>query len=285
MAHGMKFWLSLTFEPLTDLLEHARVAEECGFEGVVLPDHIVLPLGPKTLHPSGMDQPAGMDFPDPFCAISAMATVTTRLRFMTYVYILPLRDPFSAAKQIGTAAELSHGRVVLGTGVGWLKEEFDIVGRDFSTRGTRTDEMLNIISQFLTTGQAELHGKHFDFPLSAIRPAPAQPVPIWVGGNADRSVRRAADHQGFMPMAELDDRVAAQFEEIDRLRAERGLDEPFDKVVLWFQGNQPALVREWAERGVTGLRLAPWVEADMSISATQKRDLLRRFADDVITQV
>ena len=187
----MKFWLSLLFEPADQLVDHARVAEELGFEGVVLPDHIVVKEGERTPHPRGHPLQPDEIFLDPFCAFSAMAAVTTRLRFLNFVYVVPLRDPFALAKQAGTVALLSDNRFVLGTGVGWLREEFETVGQRWAERGARMDEMLDIVRDFWDDGYAEFHGAHYDFPRSGMFPVPSERIPIWIGGHSMVAARAA----------------------------------------------------------------------------------------------
>src|SRR5262249_47452194 len=134
----MHFWLPIIGEDTGQLLEIARAAEAAGFAGVALADHVGVPTSFASKHPSGetpFDHRA--NFPAPLTCIAAMAAVTTRLRFLTYVYVLPMRDPFSVAKQAGTVSLLSEGRLVLGVGAGWLLEEIALLGFDPHTRGRR----------------------------------------------------------------------------------------------------------------------------------------------------
>ena len=113
----MKFWQVVSFSEPEQLVGIARAAEEAGFEGVLLSDHLFFPGRLESRYPYSEDgKPmfdGSMPFPDPFVAIGAMAAVTTRLRFGTMVYILPLRHPLEVAKAAGTAAVLSNGRVLL----------------------------------------------------------------------------------------------------------------------------------------------------------------------------
>ena len=124
-------------------------------------------------------------------AIAAMAAVTERLRFATSVYILPLRSPFQVAKTLATAAVLSGNRVVLGTGAGWMREEFDIMGVDFKTRGKRFDESIEVCRKLWKGGMVEHHGEFFDFPALQMAPAPTETVPVWIGGVSNVALRRA----------------------------------------------------------------------------------------------
>jgi len=305
----MKFWLSLIFEPVDSLLDHARYAEELGFEGVVLADHVVVKDGPKTKHPSGFPCPADAPFIDQFIAFSAMAVLTTRLRFLTYVCVVPLRDPFMLAKQIGSLALLSDNRFLLGTGVGWLREEFEAVGTDFSTRGQRMDEMLPIMRQFLNDGYAEFHGRFFDFPRSGMFPVPDRQVPFWIGGHSPAAAQRAARFDGYIPMRTitdprglLDDATQAEIKLIREVRQSNGIAGPYDVLMTAPTSlKDPGIIRRLEEvDGITNLLVEPWEltmqtaggfdwtvpdEEKKRLTFEGKRNLAVRFAEDVIQKL
>ena len=280
----MKFWLSLLFEPADQLVDHARVAEELGFEGVVLPDHIVVKEGERTPHPRGHPLQPDEVFLDPFCAFSAMAAVTTRLRFLNFVYVVPLRDPFALAKQAGTVALLSDNRFVLGTGVGWLREEFETVGQRWAERGARMDEMLDIVRDFWDDGYAEFHGAHYDFPRSGMFPVPSERIPIWIGGHSMVAARRAAHFDGYVPMDGLDDRTRRQFEEIERIREAAGSDGPFERMVVWPGGHDPGVARRMEDAdGITSVLVLAWPLGDPSLTSADKRASVEQFASMVLS--
>ena len=134
----MEAWQNLGFTPHGAIVRLARLAEEVGFTGVTLPEHLVNPSRVDTPNPyvpaGGAGYPPTTPFLDPWVTFGALATATERLRFLANVYVLPLRDLFGAAKAISTAAVLSGDRVSVGVGIGWLREEFEAVGADFSTR-------------------------------------------------------------------------------------------------------------------------------------------------------
>ena len=109
---------------------------------------------------------------DPWVQIAAMAAVTKTLRFVTGVYILPLRHPLEVAKSVASIALLSGDRVGLGVGAGWMREEFDVLGREFKARGKRMDEQIEVIRKVWAGGMVEHHGTHYDFPRLQMSPAP-----------------------------------------------------------------------------------------------------------------
>ena len=270
----MDFWQSLIFSETEQLVEVARTADALGFTGVVLPDHVALPASVESSYPySEYELDPKSAFLDPWPAIAAMATVTKRLRFSPYVYILPMRDPFSVAKSIVTTSLLSQGRVALGAGVGWLREEVELLGHRWERRGARTDEMLEILSMLFRDGEAEWHGEHYDFPRVHAQPTPREHVPIYVGGHTDAAIRRAARHDGWMGLDFAMEEVPPL---IARIRAERRAvgreEEPFE-IFLSLRG---ALDRDAVERleelGVTSLLLPSWAlqpEGAASLEAKQ----------------
>jgi len=253
----MRFWQSLIFTESDQLLEIAKLADELGYTGVVLPDHVALPERTESSYPySEYELDATAPFLDPWPAIAAMATVTTRLLFSTYVYILPMRDPFSVAKSLTTTAILSQGRVALGLGVGWLREEVEILGFDFKDRGKRTDEMIQVLRMLWETGTAELHGRHFDFPRVHAQPLPGHRIPLYVGGHTAAAIRRAAECDGWMgldfPLEEIP-AVVAQVRDARRAAGREG--EPFE-IFLSPRGNaEPDTYRRLEDMGVTAVLL------------------------------
>ncbi|MCB1632007.1 MAG: TIGR03619 family F420-dependent LLM class oxidoreductase [Pseudomonadales bacterium] len=222
----MKHWQSLSWMEPEQILEIARFAEELGFEGVFVSDHGIYPLELTSPYPYSPDGTPPMEcswwYPDVWTTLGAISAVTSRLRFSLTVYVLPLRNPFEVARATGTLDILSNGRLALGIGSGWMKDEFDLYGVDFATRGARMDEMLTILSGFWREGIVEFHGKHFDFPRVQISPAPGRDVPVYVGGAAPVALRRAARHDGWIGTGNTLEEVPQVLGELARHRAELG---------------------------------------------------------------
>jgi probable F420-dependent oxidoreductase len=192
----MKFWQSVSFTEPDQLVEAAKGAEAAGFEGVLLSEHLFVPEDYAAKYPytenGRPDFTEATPFPDPWVAITAMAAVTRRLRFVTLVYILPLHHPLEVAKAVGTAAIFSDDRVVLGAGAGWMREEFEVLGVDFKTRGKRFDESIEVLRRLWSGGMVDYHGEFFDFDRLQMSPAPSRTVPIYIGGATKPALRRAA---------------------------------------------------------------------------------------------
>ncbi|MBY0399230.1 TIGR03619 family F420-dependent LLM class oxidoreductase [Myxococcota bacterium] len=277
----MKFWQSLIFCESDQLLGIAKIAEDVGYEGVVLPDHVALPEKAASSYPySEYELDPRAPFLDPWPAIAAMAAVTTRLRFATYVYILPMRDPFSVAKSLATTAILSGGRVVLGLGVGWLAEEMEVLGHSFAGRGARSDEMIEIMRRLWRDGSAEYHGRYFDFERVHAEPRPGHPIPIWVGGHTEAAIRRAARSEGWMGLDFAVDEIPAVVERIRRARREEGRDSgPFEIILSPRTEPTTELYRRLEAMGVTGVILPAWslMQGDYS-SLDAKRRQMEGFA-------
>jgi probable F420-dependent oxidoreductase len=189
-----------------ELLAHlAQTAEQCGFESLWTVEHVVIPKDYQSPYPYSKSGkiPGGEDvpIPDPLLPLSFAAAVTKTIRLATGVVILPQRHPLYLAKEIATLDLLSGGRVILGVGSGWLKEEFDALGLDFRTRGARTDEAIQAMRACWRTDPSNFHGKHFNFGPVRSFPKPASNnVPIHIGGHSPAAAKRAGRlGDGFFP--------------------------------------------------------------------------------------
>jgi probable F420-dependent oxidoreductase len=190
-----------------DLLAHlATTADRCGIESMWTIEHVVIPAGFKTPYPYSRDGklPGGETgaILDPLIPLSFCSALTSRIRFGTAVMILPQRHPIYVAKELATIDVMSGGRVMLGVGSGWLKEEFEALKIDFRTRGARTDEAIGAIRALWREDPSTFTGKHFNFKELRSFPKPIQKggIPIHIGGHSPAAVRRAARlGDGFFP--------------------------------------------------------------------------------------
>jgi probable F420-dependent oxidoreductase len=279
------------FSPVGHLTAMARSAEEAGFDAIAISDHLAHPESIRSRYPYAPDGAIRWTqhtaWPDPLVSIGAMAAVTERLRFLTNVYVLALRNPVLAAKAIGTAAALSGDRVALGVGVGWMQEEFALAGQDFRTRGRRTDEAIEVMRALWSGEPVEHHGRFYDFARVRMLPAPGAPVPIYGGGLSEPALRRAARLDGWVsdlhPRAEL----AALAARLRREREHAGrAGEPFAIVAACSDAFDPDGIRWLADAGVTHVATAPWLlYGGRWDSLADKVDGMRRFADQVIAKL
>ena len=149
----MQFWSGTPFMKTTEIVPVARMFDEAGYDGLICSDHLIYPRELSSPYP---DSPTGRPgwgpetaWPDSWVLIGAMAAVTRRLRFSNAVYVAPARPLIEVAKQVATASVLSEGRVSLGVGVGWMREEYELLGQDFATRGKRLTEMIPAVARRL----------------------------------------------------------------------------------------------------------------------------------------
>jgi probable F420-dependent oxidoreductase len=233
----MQFWQSIPFTHPEDMLRLACVAEEAGFEGVGLADHVFAPEKFTSRYPYDESGAPPFDgstlFPEVWSTIAALSQVTTTLRFLTNVYILPLRHPIEIAKQVSTAAVISKNRTVLGFGAGWLREEFENLGVPFEARGRRMDEQIPIIKR-LMAGETVAHdGEFYRFGALRLNPVPTEPVPMWVGGMNPAALRRAGQFcDGWTGAGGTFEHTVGLLTEIRSQRERFGrLDQPFDCLV------------------------------------------------------
>ena len=221
----MKFYVSTAFRELKEAVEIAKAADDLGYDGVGIPDHIINLETLSTPYPYTRDGKRRWEeftpWPDPWVLVGAMAQVTTGLKFVTTVYIPAMRDPYAAAKAIGTAAYLSDGRVELGIGVGWCEEEFALMGQRFDRRGKRTDEMLELFRALWQPGWAEFSGEFYTTPRLEMEPTPPR-IPIYVGGLSDIALKRAARNDGWIGDLISTDRAIAGVARVRELRADEG---------------------------------------------------------------
>ena len=287
----MKFCASLAFTATEDYLELARVADAHGWDTLVLSDHVVHPerIASKYPYKEDGERPweAPDHWPDVWVAMGAMGAVTERLCFVTGVYVVPMRHPLHLAKAIGTAAVLTEYRVSLGLGMGWMRDEFELLGERFEQRGARADEMVEVMRKVWTGEMVEHHGRFFDFGPLNMRPAVRGEVPLLVGGMTEAAFRRAARLDGWMPHAISTEEARAHLATLRRFREEIGRgDEPFRAIVPLTDAFEPDAYRGAEEAGVTHVLITPWsLYGGSHRSLDDKRDGLRRFADEVIAKM
>lgn len=173
----------------------ARAVEAAGWDGIAFTEHPA--PGYRWLAEGGGHQTL-----DPFVALGAVAAVTERIKLLTYLAVLPYRNPLLLAKAAATVDMLSNGRFILGVGTGYLKGEFFALGMDFEQRNVVFDEALEVLPLHWSGERFSYEGTHFNARDIIARPSPKRPIPIWIGGNAKITRRRVATRaQGWMPMS------------------------------------------------------------------------------------
>lgn len=288
----MRFTYAESMCDASHFLPLAKACDESGWSSFVIPDSIAYPEHSDSKYPYTPDGDRTFledkPFIEPFVLMSAMAAVTEKLRFTTFVVKLPVRHPVLVAKQLASIAVMSGGRIGFGVGVSPWPEDFEITGIPWKGRGARMDEMIEIIRGLLSGEFFEFHGKHFEIPSIKICPVPQTPVPILIGGHSEAALRRAARvGDGWMHGGgpdELDSLVSR----LGELRREFGTDKrPFETHVISFDAYTIDGARRLRDQGVTDAIVGfrnPYVEHDTT-PVQEKIDTLRRFADEVIAKV
>jgi len=210
---------------MTELVEIARAADRLGYHHLTCSEHVGIPTDVADVR--------GATYWDPLATFGYLSAVTERVRLASYVLVLGYHHPLEIAKRYGTLDLVSGGRLILGVGVGSLREEFDLLGAPFEDRGARADDALMALRASLSQEEPAYHGSHYDYDGFVVRPCAVQPrVPLWVGGRTRRSLRRAvALADGWAPfgvsVAQVEDWLAgvelpAGFEVV--ISPERALD-------------------------------------------------------------
>ena len=228
MKVGLAFASSAAIDGAATL-EICRRAEAVGFESLWGGEHVIIPDEIYSKYPYTEDGkiPAEPDtpIPDPLIWLAFAAAAAPTLRLGTCILIVPQRNPLVLAKELATLDQLSGGRVELGLGVGWLKEEFEALGVPWERRGARNDEYIEAMRALWQGPHAEFHGDFVDFPPVTCSPRPVNgSIPIVVGGDTERAIARAGKiADGYFPgegnidrLKELITRVKHSTESNDR---------------------------------------------------------------------
>ncbi|WP_102143493.1 TIGR03619 family F420-dependent LLM class oxidoreductase [Mycobacterium hubeiense] len=286
----MQFWSGTAFMDTADALAVAQILDEAGFDGIVCSDHMIYPRELSSPYP---DSPTGKPgwppetaWPDSWVLIGAMAAVTRRLRFSNAVYVAPARPLLEVVKQVATASVVSGGRVALGVGVGWMREEFELMGQDFASRGKRLDEMIPALRALWQGGWVSWSGRYYRVPEMMIEPHPPAPVPILCGGESEAALRRAARLcDGWVGYAYSLDDAATYAGRLTALRRKYGReDEPFEILLALTDPPSRDLYRRAEDLGITAVMCAPWAMPDAR-PGDGFRGPIERFAETVIAKM
>lgn len=195
------------------LAEIARLAESLGFESLWAAEHVVIPEHVESRYPFNAEGKLHNDptasRPNPLIWLAFAAAATSRIRLGTCVLLLPLRNPVLLAKETATLDRLSGGRLVLGVGIGWMREEFDVLGSNWSDRGRRTEEYIGVLRSLWQPGPRSFSGPTVSFSDVHCSPTPVgADIPIVVSGTSDAAARRAGRlGDGYFPMAVTPERL------------------------------------------------------------------------------
>ncbi len=265
-------WLP-TANPFTTpelLAAIGRQADDRGINAIWVGEHVVTFDAYASSYPYSDDGrlplPAGTGLLEPFTTLAFLAAVTSRVRLATAMCLLPQRNPVYTAKEVTTVDWLSNGRVDLGVGVGWLREEFDALEVPWARRGARTDDYLGVLKSLWCEEPSSFSGEFYTMAACSQYPKPVQKPhpPIHIGGESDAALRRTARlAQGWhsfnrppaalaAPLARLDELLEAE----GRLRSELTVT-----VCPYFQQLSPAAVEQYAAAGADAVAALLFVTA------------------------
>lgn len=287
----MKFGISFaTAGPLAnpDLFETlVLTAEAVGIESIWAVEHVVLPVGFQSKYPYNKDGrfPGGerAPIPDPLVALSYAAGMTKRLRLATGIMILPQRNPLYVAKEWASLDVLSRGRATMGVGIGWLREEMEVVGVPFAERAARTEEAIRAIRSLWKGEPEAFDGTYYRWGALNSNPKPVQKsgVPIVIGGNVEGAARRAARvGDGFYPasgsLKTLPTLLAAMRDECAKI----GRDQNEIELTVAAGNIDLGRVRQYADIGAARMMITP-----PAMDAEGIKRGLNEFADAVIAKI
>jgi probable F420-dependent oxidoreductase len=244
----------------------ARHAEASGFESLYAVEHVVVPTGHAARYPYAqggrMPLPDDCPIPDPLDLLAYLGARTERLVLATGILVLPEHNALVLAKRTATIDRLSGGRLRLGVGVGWMREEAEAVGIDFASRGRRADETIAALRALWREDEPEFKGEFFSFSRARSEPKPVQSggVPIHVGGHSAAAARRAGRlGDGFQPLGLEGEALATRVAEMRRAAEEAGRDADAIEITLsagLVPMVQPEDIERCAQQGAVRMLLA-----------------------------
>lgn len=306
MKFGLTLGVDVPPEPQT-LIDTVARAEALGFSSFWLGDHVVIP---RDVDQSVHERDVGgnvriadktvVDVFEPVVTLAHLAAHVQTIRLGFGVLVIPYRNPVLTAKMLSSIDVLSGGRLMLGAGVGWMEGEFSALGASFSDRGAVTDEYLRVMVECWTRENPTFSGRFYDLDGIAFRPKPVQSphVPIYIGGNGERALRRAAAiGQGWLPLFQSPEQLRPKIARLRELHAANGRDDGELSVIasvrvrlrpdddpdhLWSSQNTAAIratVAAYEAAGVSELTLVI-VEPDLDLQLLD--NTMRWFARNVL---
>ncbi len=266
-----------------DVAVLAQKAEELGFDSIWVPEHPILPVHTSSQFPGSADGIIPESYShmmDPFIALSRASAVTEKIHLGTGVCLVPERNPLLLAKVIATLDHYSGGRFLFGIGAGWLREETEIMGGNFTHRWSQTREAVQAMKELWTKDEAEFHGKYYDFPPVFCWPKPAQNPhpPVILGGMAKNVLQRvAAWGDGWMPNRVTPEQIRASRATLDELATTRGRDPKSIQITIFGREPNKNEIKSFEEAGADGVVIRlPGTSTEDAVSQ------LRSVADQVL---
>jgi probable F420-dependent oxidoreductase len=246
-----------------DMVRYARLIEDLGFESLFMGEHPIIPVQIKTQHPFGGGLPDGYErMPSPWICLALAAGVTTRIRLGTDVALIPEREPIGLAKDIATLDFYSGGRLIIGVGAGWLREESEVMRVNFRRRWDITRDYIQAMKELWTKDKATYEGEFISFPPVLCYPKPIQkphpPIHIGAGGMGHKNERAlrntVAFADGWMPVAVGAQEIKGHLVTLKKICAEAGRD-------------------------YSQLEISAVIDSNSAVENPSAKDLIRRYED------
>lgn len=289
----MRFSLAESMIEPTMYAPLVQAAEEAGYDSFVVPDSICYPEEGDSKYPYNADGTRefleGKPFIEPFSLIPALAAVTEKIRFTTFVVKLPIRHPVITAKQVTSVGVITGNRFGFGVGTSPWREDYDITEIPWEKRGARMNECIEIINGLQTGDQFGFSGEFYDFPACQLCPVPDQKVPILVGGHSKMALERAGRlGDGWMHAGGDADELARMMGTVNEIRTDAGrADEPFEVHAISIDAYSVEGVERLEAAGVTdcivGFRDAYQPGPDPQ-TLDEKLTAMQWYADEVIAK-
>jgi len=277
------------------LKEFAATLEECGADSVWTVEHVVVAETYEPLYPYSADgrMPSGpgvAPMPDPLELLAFLACASSTLLLGTSVVVAPLHSPAVLAKRAATIERISGGRLRLGLGIGWQKEEYAAVGVPYADRGRRLEECIEAMRALWVDGPASYDGRYSRFERVHSVPRPSSLIPIVLGGNTEPAVRRAGRiADGWFPYTITAEDFAAGADLVRQVAAEAGRPGDAVELTAWPGSCDPdaetdlSWVRKYTDAGATRLIVRPQISRPDQLGLL--RDQLSRYRDEVVAKL
>ena len=277
------------------LQELVGTLDECGVESVWTVEHVIVAEDYEPLYPYSADgrmvSGAGrVPMPDPLELLAFMACASPTLRLGTSVVVAPLHSPAVLAKRAATLERISGGRLMLGLGIGWQREEYAAVGVPYSDRGRRLEECIEAMRALWSEHPASYHGRHVSFDRVHSVPAPSRPVPIVLGGHSEAAVRRAGRMaEGWFPFTITAEELETSAALLREVAGSCGRPADAVEITAWPGSVDPGSERSvgWVRRFVDAgaSRLVVRVAITRPDQLGELRDGLLRYREEVLDRL
>lgn len=257
----MRFNYQVGMSDSSHYLPLAKAAEDAGFHGITVPDSLCYPKEASSKYPYNADGSRefleSVPFIESLISVAAMAAVTEKIRFATFVYKLAIRQAPVVAKQVQGINQLSGNRFDFGVGISPWEEDFAVTEVPWAKRGARFDEQIEIVRGYDSGDYFGFEGNHHHIPAAKMNPVPTVPTPILIGGHAEPALKRAARNDGWMCAGANMEELTSYVTRINELRDEYGTrDKPFRLFTTGQNAFTPEGIQELEALGITDVIIA-----------------------------